>query len=535
MDGVVCVFACGQLVCVCRVNLRCAHTLATALFLTRLLSSRFTHVTQSNRSYHSSPLSPSFPSPHLQSNRHFLVHLRDVGTPPLPPTSLTPLPLPHQALVPPSRCHPNSIPCVHHKHPGQPPPPLPSVSCGLYTTFMATVASLLPTSAGTSHGPSSPTSPVKNDQDWPVLPGAAAPLTVNAPAVFTASKACAQAPSSPQSSAPSAQHSATSSRVTSPVGGNVNAFPHTNNASVSSSIRRFVCRSTFMTPFVMERAARAPVVLPPSIHLLYSRAAAQMQGANSQRATCNGSLRTPTASEPTAVHGDAAPQGAVSALAAAGGDMPQGDVFYLTWLPREVAEMRRQQRGYQRLQRRSPFAPQLVRPDKLAASLLNDGAAEDMDGAAPLGPDAAASAVAGLCTLGIPQQEYLKCVLHHRVNVLQQRTDAIPVGVVVPAIVEPTQTLDELAKERRIAAAATRLSRDVPSLAASEMQPAEPLPSSTPALPTVTYPHPGRPFTYRDVVQDPQLLTAEQRADCRAALLHRRTLSEVYGEPALYM
>ncbi|CAJ1991371.1 hypothetical protein conserved [Leishmania donovani] len=359
--------------------------------------------------------------------------------------------------------------------------------------------------------PSTLTSPVKIDQEWSITTSSATHATPTAQAPVATLCTLAKA-----------------SATTTPVTDGTHAFLQPSPVSAMSAIRRFLRRSSIMVPFMAERAAKEVVVLPPPIHRLY-RQADETRRSLVRRADF---LASCGENELAAENADAC----VSAdrEASAKVDRPRGDVFDFTWTRKEVNAMRMQQREYLRRQRGSPHAPVLVRMNELASNLLNDGDWEQMEKAsptvaavaAPAVHDNVANIVAGLCTRAIPQAEYIRSVFNYRMSVLQKRINAVPTGVVVPAVVQATMTLDELSESHS--------GENIPKYKKDKATSKKALSPTT--APTVTFPHPGVPFTYQDLAQDPLLLTAEQRADRRAALLHRRTLSEeVYGQPVPYI
>ncbi|KAG5495909.1 hypothetical protein JIQ42_02786 [Leishmania sp. Namibia] len=356
-------------------------------------------------------------------------------------------------------------------------------------------------SLGDSHvlqDPGMPTSPVKIDTERPIT----APSNLGAALILQASgeTLCAFA-GGPAATTP-ATHTA-------------HAFSKKPPASTLSTIRRFVCRSSIMVPFMVERAAKEIVVLPPPIHYLYPQAGEARDSPRRRAdrfATCSSSERV-----------------AENAKAS----QSRGDVFDFTWTTKQKKAMRMQQREHLRKQRCSPHAPVRVTIEGLTSNHLNDADMRQQEKTSSTVSNAtaqtvccdAASALSVLCTLGIPQAEYIRSVFQYRMSVFQKRIDAVPTGAVVPAVVQATATLDEVSESRRGKRFTKDTRRVVPCKKAS--------PPTT--APTVTYPHPGMPFTYQDLVQHPLLLNAEQRANRRAALLHRRTLSEeVYGQPVPY-
>ncbi|GET91175.1 hypothetical protein, unknown function [Leishmania tarentolae] len=390
-------------------------------------------------------------------------------------------------------------------------------SLALPSLFSATLS--LPQMAGTfpssgaSHTffrPSALTSPIKIDQEWPITASSATRAAYTRQAHLATPCTCP-----------------TASAIATPATGRADAFPQTSSASTLSAIRRFLCRSSIMVPFMEERASRKVVVLPPPIHRLYPQADETGHASNQRAdhlATCggNGLAAENASASMSCVH-------EVTAKLC----HPRGDKFHFTWTAKEVNAMRMQQREYLRKQRDSPHAPVLVRMEGLVSNLLNNGDLAQVETASPSNASVATQAVhsdvanivASLCTRAIPQEEYISSVFQYRMSVMQKRINAIPTGVVVPAVVPATMTLDELSESQR----GESIPKNKKGRATSKMV-------SPTTAPTVTFPHPGVPFTYQDLAQDPLLLTAEQRADRRAALLHRRTLSEeVYGQPVPYM
>ncbi|CAG9579347.1 hypothetical protein LMJF_31_1760 [Leishmania major strain Friedlin] len=359
--------------------------------------------------------------------------------------------------------------------------------------------------------PSTLTSPVKIDQEWPTTTSSATHTT--------------PAPQAPMATLCTL---AKSSAATTPVTGSTRAVSQPSPVFTMSAIHRFLCRSSIMVPFMAERAAKEVVVLPPPIHRFY-RQADEARRSLVRRADF---LASCSDNELAATNAD----GSVSAdrKASTKVDPPRGDVFNFTWTTKEVNAMRMQQREYLRKQRGSPHAPVLVRMNELVSNILNDSDWEQMEKASPTVATVAAPAVradvanivAGLCTRAIPQAEYIRSVFQYRMSVLQKRINAVPTGVVVPSVVQATMTLDELSESHS--------GESIPKYKKGKATSKKVLSPTT--APTVTFPHPGVPFTYQDLAQDPLLLTAEQRADRRAALLHRRTLSEeVYGQPVPYI
>lgn len=312
-----------------------------------------------------------------------------------------------------------------------------------------------------------------------------------------------------------------------PVTDGTHASPQSSPVSTLSAIRRFLCRSSIMVPFMEERATKKVVVLPPPIHRLYRQVDETRRSPNQRADSLASCGDNELAAENSGV--------SVSADCEANAkvDHPRGDVFDFTWTTKEVSAMRMQQREYLRRQRGSPHAPVLVRMNDLVSNLLNDGDLEQMEKASPTVATVAsptvhanvANIVAGLCTRAIPQAEYITSVFQYRMSVLQKRINAVPTGVVVPTVVQATMTLDELSD--------IHSGKSIPKYKKAKRTSKKALSPTT--APTVSFPHPGVPFTYQDLAQDPLLLTAEQRADRRAALLHRRTLSEeVYGQSVPY-
>ncbi|KAG5471399.1 hypothetical protein LSCM1_01483 [Leishmania martiniquensis] len=305
------------------------------------------------------------------------------------------------------------------------------------------------------------------------------------------------------------------SATTKPAAHTAHALSKKPPFSTISAIRRFVCRSSIMQPFMAERAVKEKVILPPPIYYLYPLVG-EAQHSPSQRA------------DHFAACGDSRPEAEKVKIC-----QPCGDVFRFTWTTKEVKAMQMRQREHLRRQRRSPHAPALVRLEELSPNLLNDAYMGQRGKASTAISDAAArtthcdvaEALSGLCTRAIPQAEYIHSVFQYRMNVLQKRIDAVPTGVVVPAIVQATTALRNRPESRR----GERFPKKTKGTATSEKA------ASPMEVPTVTFPHPGLPFTYQDLAQDPLHLTPPQRAERRAALLHERTLSEeVYGQPVPY-
>ncbi|KAG5472069.1 hypothetical protein CUR178_02737 [Leishmania enriettii] len=346
-------------------------------------------------------------------------------------------------------------------------------------------------------GPGMPTSPEKIDTERPIT----APSHSGAALILQASgeTLCAFA------GGPAA---------TTPATHNAHVFSKKPPASTLSTIRRFVCRSSIMMPFMVERAAKEIVVLPPPIHYLYPQA---------------GEARDSPRRKADHFATSSSERGAENAKAT----QSRSDVFDFTWTTKQKKAMRMQQREHLRKQRCSPHAPVRVTMEGLTSNHLNDADMRQQEKTISTVSNAtaqtvycdAASALSGLCTLGVPQAEYIRSVFQYRLSVFQKRIDAVPTGVVVPTVVQATATLDEVSEGRR----GKRFTKDT-----RRVIPCENVSPHT-TVPTVTYPHPGMPLTYQDLVQHPLLLTAEQRANRRAALLHRRTLSEeVYGQPVPY-
>lgn len=297
-----------------------------------------------------------------------------------------------------------------------------------------------------------------------------------------------------------------------------------SSPSCFASLLRRIRRSRFVAVFMAERVVKEDLVLPPPIHRVY-----HFLG-ESQHAKAASLPRT-TAPAPTATE------------AAAISPFPRGDVYSFIFTRREAAQLRARQRRYFHDQHASPHAPQLVRLEDVAERVLHEW---EIDGTAPAATtmttartadaggyvmDAADSTtttserVAELlgvfCTRGIPQDEFIDAVFHFRMGVLQKKHKAVPVGVVVPSLVQPEVRLREAVETRQCW-------RDEKTTAADER--------SVTSEPSVTYPHPGRPYTFEDLARDPVQLSAEQRLERRMALLHRRTLSEdLYGTPTPYM
>ncbi|KAG5497638.1 hypothetical protein JKF63_03903 [Porcisia hertigi] len=306
------------------------------------------------------------------------------------------------------------------------------------------------------------------------------------------------------------------------------ASPQKPRVSIASALRRFMCRSKIMVPFMMERAAKELVALPPPIHVFYR----EMEEARRPPNQSPHLLATHSENKLEAQNSDS------SAEAGRGGNGDPNqlhcDVFNFNWTRNEINAMRRQQRCHLYKQRQSPHAPVQVMMSQLMSRVLSDtdGAhveesiSTSADAAAPTAKRCVLDVLGGLCTRGIPQVEYIRSVFHYRMGVLQKCIDAIPTGVVVPDVVQATVRLDELSDKRS--------SENTPIPTKTEIISKRALLSTT--APTVTFPHPRRPFTYQDLAQNPLLLTSEQRADRRAALLHKRTLSEeIYGQPAAYL
>lgn len=300
---------------------------------------------------------------------------------------------------------------------------------------------------------------------------------------------------------------------------------HRPRASPSPSLLRRLRSSSFLAPLLEERVVKTNLVLPPPIHRLYEQREAT-------RLSPVVSPATPTQPQFPASEADVA--------------APQGDMYNFMFSRREVAQLRLQQRQYLRRQRGSPHAPQLVHLDDVADMLLHEaeinGTTTHTDGEyvrADVDPttttsERVAEILSVFCTRGIPQEDYIDAVFQLRLRVLQKMCKAVPTGVVVPTVVHAVVPLgDAVATQQcRQPVVCTPTGERV----VTEAKTARAVHWDGSACQRVTYPHPGRPYTFDDLARDPVHLSAEERVTRRAALLHRRTLSEdVYGTPTPYL
>jgi hypothetical protein len=312
--------------------------------------------------------------------------------------------------------------------------------------------------------------------------------------------------------------------------------PSHKPSSYSSSLLSRIRHSRFAALFMAERVVKEALVLPSPIHRLYRFLE------ETQRAAHHGSPHTLTAAvslsrtspNPTQVTTLPAEEVVMEQEAVV---PPQGDVYSFTFSRREVAQLRDQQRRYFYQQRSSPYAPQLVNLDRVAETLLHECEMEgtvEVTSAQEMGyickeldpatttSERVAELLSVFCTRGIPQDEFLDAVFDFRMGVLQRTCKAVPLGVVVPSLMHPDVSLSEAVATRRCrkGSGGTSSTRKG-TVVMSQL--------------TVTYPHPGVPYTFEDLARDPVQLSAAQRLERRTALLHRRSLSEdVYGTLSAY-
>lgn len=288
------------------------------------------------------------------------------------------------------------------------------------------------------------------------------------------------------------------------------------------SLLRRLRRSRLLAPLLEERAVKKDLVLPPPIHRLYHMLEQARHCGHEPHFPSTLTMQSPQSPSPATPVKTAV----------------QGDVYNFTFSPREAARLRVQQRQYLRRQRASPHAPLLVHLDDLADILLE----ESEDYASPTSPadpstrttsERVSELLSVFCTRGIPQDEFIDAVFQLRLQVLQKTCKTIPVGVVVPTLVHPVVPLSDAVTTRqcRQDMRATASAAKVKGAVKVQTVHQDVVPEMR-----VTYPHPGRPYTFEDLARDPVYLDAEERVTRRTALLHRRTLSEdVYGTPTPYL